>query len=220
MNDRGETSTCRVCKKDFIQPDIILVGFRDCCAACRIDASRKRIKLTDLQIDEKMALAGIDHHFIRLKNSEYINRATLISEEALTHSKPLFLFSNEVGTGKTLTLSVLARRLIECGTAVYFFHTGKLAEKCRRNNDYADRLSVNLQRSPAHVFFDDMGLICDKTGWFTAWLLSVLDSRYANYLPTSGSCNDLNAIEQRCLRRIMEPALNKEYTVIPSKGTK
>ena len=203
-------NTCRVCKKQFVEPSMVLVGFKDCCNKCRPDQTL--LKMNDSELRDALTTCGVDPQFSELNDSLYKARALKISKEALYGNTPLFL-EGTIATGKSLTLSCLAKDLILRGTSVRYFNVGRLAVKCRSDNAYMDRLTPVLQKT-RHVFFDDMGAIYDKTGWFSCWLLSIMDYRYSNKKPMSGSCNNPDCVEARCMRRIMEQARCIEFTVI------
>ena len=206
-------STCCICKKEFTPPDLLLIGSPQHCRACRVQLATARGRsMEEATCNSILLKSGVDSHFLRIKEgttrSPLVTRVYSLTAEAFSKDKPLFLYGG-VMLGKTLTLTYFARTLVKYGVSISYQHVGRLADRCRLDPVKALILSQHLQRVD-HLFLDDLLSDQDKSGWFTAWLTSIIDYRYSNDKPTSGSSNAYTEINKRIARRIMEPAIVKE----------
>jgi DNA replication protein DnaC len=178
-------------------------------------AEKRGVSMPAHEVDKRLEMSGVDKLFLHICRREdspssaaFLSRVHGLTAEALAEDRPLFLHGPP-RTGKTLTLTYLARRLTLAGTPLLYFHAGRMADAIRNDPTYGRYMAHRLI-GVSHVFIDDVGAAYDKSGYFHGWLLDIVDARYGAKRPTSSACNDLSVVEARIARRLAEHALVKE----------
>ena len=201
---------CQSCKKPFEATPCVLFDIAARCPKCRL-AYAARYATLGWNKDKWTATelnSGVPNGFLVLAPGAQTAGAERAVEQALGEQCGLHLVGDS-GKGKTLTLAVLAKRLIRFGVPVAFINTPQFSAWLRCNPDRQEEQRLRLT-NVRHLILDDMGAEYDKTGWWGAWLLAVADARYGAHRATSSSCNSVTGIETRVLRRVTEFALTVE----------
>ena len=157
---------------------------------------------------QKARTAGLPPRFLYIRKSPLTTQLQSILGEALKKHSPLCL-TGACETGKSLTLAILARFICFRASDFNYINCLTFPDKLRDNIDQQAAWKRQLS-NVRHLFLDDVGGNYDKSGWWSAWLLDILDQRYQKQLPTSSSTNNPASIEPRIWRRLTEFALCKE----------
>lgn len=203
---------CTKCEAPYSPREFTLYGRTSWCGEClaKEAAAYFHMGWDQAHWNTMFERAGVPSRFFEVKPTKLAVRSQKLVVEALAGHRPLFL-QGPVETGKTLTMALLAKILIERGTGVQFIgcasFTAKLRSSPSTQKAWAEKL-IGVR----HLFIDDVGAESDKTGWWTAWLGGVLDERYVAKRPTTASANNPSTIEPRIFRRLTEFALMKELS--------
>jgi DNA replication protein DnaC len=134
------------------------------------------------------------------------------AQKAMQERKGLFLVG-EAGSGKTLTMAVLAREILSRGGVLRWENVADLSATLRSavtGNALLFASTIQILKYAHHLMLDDLGAEQDKTGWFTSVLHQIIDWRYVNDLATSATVNDPSVVDARLLRRLQENAMTVE----------
>ena len=198
-------ANCVRCQKEYDVPVLVLNGSTKECHVCRNKAKAIwSARETDVSLTEKCRVAGIPQRYWTLQDTDEAKLARKVTLGAFTRDQPLFLHG-PTRAGKTLCLTYFAKQLLSFGARVRYYHMSDLASKLRGNVRAGDEL-MRFLKTVAHVIIDDIGSEYDKSGFVTSWVMQLAENRYSSCQPLSGACNDIEAIDNRILRRFIEPA--------------
>lgn len=198
------TEVCKKCGKPNPYRDYALSGPREWCLACVSDLRYAR--WDEKEIQERLIRGGVPDKYLTIRDSPLASKRRAMVQLVFQQQQPIFL-QGAVSSGKTLALAILARELVMRNTPILYLHCAKTADHLRGNNDAIARYTTLCQQA-GHLLLDDVGTENDKTGWWAAWLGNIVNCRFDDRRPTSGSTNmDIHRLEARLARRLTEGAL-------------
>ena len=195
---------CKKCGKPNPHRDWAISGSVDRCLKC-VNAVHFA-EWGEEEIQNRLILGSVPLRFRTIQPTSLAQERMKIVNQVFQFQKPLIL-QGRTGSGKTLTLALLARELVKRCNSVMYLDCASMADYLRGNIERTPIVTANCQRV-SHLLIDDFGAECDKTGWWAAWLGAVVNTRYAALMPTSMATNrDLEQAESRMLRRFTESSL-------------
>lgn len=203
------SQTCKRCQSGYSTRLFSISGPPTCCPRCckELQTLTAASRPPEYWHEQYMA-ADLPKMHTTFRDTPAYAKAKGLVDTALDTQSPLFLHGS-VATGKTLTLVLLATKLVQCYNIISFIQCAKFSTWLRMNPESHNSMFAKLT-TVNHLFLDDIGTEHDKTGWWTSWVDGIVDYRYSNMLPTSASTNVPDKLDARVVRRLTETCIKVE----------